>query len=70
MPVQNLARNLDLTIETDRNGEHIIVYPGRYENLVTPQQHADKMDWIRSSYDTFLEHVREFESLRKRAPYN
>jgi hypothetical protein len=70
MTVHNLARNLDLTIETDRHGEHFIVFPGRYENLVPPQLHEEKMDWIRSSYDTFLEHVREFDALKKRADYN
>lgn len=70
MTVQNLARNLDLTIETDRNGDHFIVYPRRSENLVAPEQHEEKMDWIRSSYDTFLARVREFDSLRKPVSYN
>ena len=70
MPVQNLARNLDVTIETDRNGDHFIVFPRRYENLVAPQLHEEKMDWIRSSYDTFLARVREFDSLKKPAQYN
>jgi hypothetical protein len=70
MPVHNLARNLDLTIETDRNGEHVIVFPGRYENLVAPQLHEDKMEWIRSSYNTFFARVREFDSLKRRGEYN
>ncbi|MBS1956776.1 MAG: hypothetical protein JST89_21485 [Cyanobacteria bacterium SZAS-4] len=70
MSVQNLARNLDLTIETDRNGNHFVVFPRRYENLMTPELHEEKMDWIRSSYDTFLERVREIDSLRKPAQYN
>jgi hypothetical protein len=70
MSVQNPVRNLDLTIETDRNGEHFVVFPRRYENLVTPEAHEDKMNWIRTSYDTFLERVREFEALKKPAHFN
>ncbi len=70
MPVQNPTRNLDLTIETDRNGEHFVVFPRRYENLVTPELHEDKLEWIRSSYDTFLARVREFEALKKPLSYN
>ena len=70
MPVQNLARNLDVKIETDRNGEHFIVFPRRYENLATPELHEEKMDWIRSSYDTFLARVREIDSLRQPSQYN
>ncbi len=70
MTVHNLVRNLDLTIETDRNGEHFVVFPRRYENLVPPELHAEKMEWIRSSFDPFLEHVREFELLKQRSQYN
>jgi hypothetical protein len=70
MPVQNPTRNLDLTIETDRNGEHFVVFPRRYENLVTPELHEDKMNWIRNSYDTFFARVREFEALKKPVNYN
>ncbi|MBS2001867.1 MAG: hypothetical protein U0103_22705 [Candidatus Obscuribacterales bacterium] len=70
MPVQNPVRNLDLTIETDRNGDHFVVFPRRYENLVAPELHDEKLQWIRSSYDTFLARVREFEELRRPVNYN
>ena len=46
------------------------VFPGRYENLVAPQLHEDKMEWIRSSYNTFFARVREFDSLKRRGEYN
>ncbi|HEY9676542.1 MAG TPA: hypothetical protein V6C76_00970 [Drouetiella sp.] len=70
MPVQSNVRNLDLTIQTDKNGQHVIVFPNRYESLVAPESSADKMEWIRSSYDSFIEHVRERNVFRRHAPYN
>jgi hypothetical protein len=60
------VRNLDLFIETDRNGEHFVVFPRRYENLVPPVLHEEKMEWIRTSFEIFFKHVREIDVLTNR----
>lgn len=60
------VRNLDLFIETDKNGEHFVVFPRRYENLVAPTMHSEKMAWIRDSFETFFKHVRELDALTNR----
>jgi len=62
--------NLDLTIEEDRNGEHFVVFPRRFQDLTPPRDHYEKMAWIRQSFEIFYERVCELDSVGHRKQYN
>lgn len=62
--------NLDLTIEADQNGEHIVVFPRRFQDLTPPLGHDEKMAWIRRSFETFYQCLRELDSFGNRKQYN
>lgn len=62
--------NLDLTIETDREGNHVVVFPGRREELMLPRFYDERLTWIQSSFARFFESVTDLESLRKSAHIN
>lgn len=57
--------NLDVTIATDKNGNHVVVFPGHRDELLPPEEHYAKMNWIRASFKSFLRRVRERELLTR-----
>ena len=56
---------LDLIIETDKHGKHVVVFPSRREELIAPSDYEQKLLWIKTSFQLFLARVREFESIRR-----
>ncbi|MGH9548351.1 MAG: hypothetical protein ACRD3W_03210 [Terriglobales bacterium] len=55
---------LDVAIETDRDGEPVVVFPGKREELIPPQPYDQRLEWIASSFNKFLGHVHEIERIR------
>jgi len=56
---------LEVTIETDKHGEHVVVFPGRREELIPPRDYDERLQWIQNSFETFLLRVRELEAIRR-----
>jgi hypothetical protein len=61
---------LDLTIETDKHGEHVVFFPGRAEELIPPRDYDEKLHWIKRSFDTFLSTVHDLEAVRRATRVN
>ena len=63
--LERILSKLDLTIETDRQGNHFVTFPGRQEELTPPRHYEDRLEWIQASFDMFFLKVRELDVLRK-----
>jgi hypothetical protein len=59
------VRTLDVTIETNTDGDNVVVFPARKEDIDPPFEYEEKLEWIRLSVDTFLRHVREIDDVRR-----
>ena len=58
---------LDITIETDREGNHVVVFPGRREELIPPRYYDERLSWIKASFDRFIASVHDLNLLRRTA---
>lgn len=65
-----MMMTLDLAIETDKHGEHVVVFPGRREELIPPRDYDEKLHWIKRSFETFLSTVRDLEAVRRATTVN
>lgn len=59
-----MDRNLDLTIESDSDGRYVISYATKTGELIPPDLHELRMEWIRSSFESFFQRVRELDDGR------
>jgi hypothetical protein len=62
------VKHLDLTIETDSDGRHVVVFPELHDELAAPSQYEDRLSWIQDSFSKFLVTVRDLDTLRS-GPY-
>jgi hypothetical protein len=56
---------LDVTIETNSDGENVVVFPARREDLNPPSEYEEKLEWIKLSMETFLHHLHEIDDVRR-----
>ena len=40
-----------------------VAYDGGYHDLIVPENYEERMDWIRSSFNSFFSHVKERDAL-------
>lgn len=57
-------RSLDLSIESDENGAYRISYATKTGELIPPNLHELRMEWIRNSFESFFQRVRELDDGR------
>lgn len=61
---------LDLTIETDKHGDHVVFFSGRREELIPPRDYDEKLHWIKRSFESFLAQVNDLEAVRRAGRVN
>ena len=59
-----MAATTELSIKTDRDGEPEVVFSTDAKELVPPDHHSERIEWIRASFESFFQRVRELDSLR------
>jgi hypothetical protein len=56
---------LDVTIETNNQGENVVVFPSCKDDFTAPNHYEEKLEWIKLSVETLLHHIQELEDIRK-----
>ena len=59
-----MAATTEVSIKTDRDGENEVHFPTDAKELVPPDLHGERLEWIRASFESFFQRVRELDSLR------
>jgi hypothetical protein len=62
LPWHTGSLRLNISVDGIRNGQPLIEYKPA-EELLAPNGHSERMEWVRKSYERFFEKVLEKEAL-------
>lgn len=55
----------DHTFKLDERGEYVIVFPNTSKNFIAPTNYEERLKWIQSSFDSFIDVVREKDQVKE-----
>ncbi|MBX9691497.1 MAG: hypothetical protein K2Z81_03870 [Cyanobacteria bacterium] len=57
--------DIELKVKEKENGGYEIVYPTYKSELVSPCDPEERLEWIRASFESFFNHVKDRDSLKE-----
>ncbi|MBX3076231.1 hypothetical protein KF707_02160 [Candidatus Obscuribacterales bacterium] len=55
----------DHRIKTNKRGEHVVAFTTDKNEFIAPSTYEERLAWIRSSFDSFYNVVKEKEAVRE-----
>lgn len=52
-------------IKTNERGEHVVAFPTDKREFIPPSSYEERLAWIRSSFDSFYNVVKEKEAVKE-----